>query len=310
MKALVTGCAGFIGSHMTDRLIKEGYDVTGIDSFTDYYSAGIKESNVTGALKSDRFHLIRKDLLAIDSFPDTDLIFHMAAQPGVRSSWGQGFKAYVANNIEATQHLLEHYRGRKIKKLVYSSSSSVYGDTMTPMLESYVPRPVSPYGVTKLAAECLCHLYGKNYGMPVVSLRYFTVYGPRQRPDMAISKFFRAIAGGDRVVVYGDGEQTRDFTYVSDAIEANLLAARADAPDEIFNIGGGSRTTINGLIAVIEKICGRKALVTREAKQTGDAENTLANIDRAASLLGWSPKVPLEEGLKRYYEYTYPQAGR
>ena len=214
MKTFVTGCGGFIGSHLVDRLLELGYEVTGIDCFTDYYSREIKEANISNALKHNNFKLIEEDILDMDKFPEVDYIFHLAAQAGVRASWGKSFEIYTRNNIEATQKLLEFYKDREIKKFVYASSSSVYGDAELPMREDSLLKPVSPYGVTKLAGENLCYLYWKNYQVPTVSLRYFTVYGPRQRPDMAIHKFVKAISNNEEITVFGDGSQTRDFTFV------------------------------------------------------------------------------------------------
>jgi UDP-glucose 4-epimerase len=244
MKALVTGCAGFIGSHLTDRLLSEGYDVIGIDCFTDYYSRSIKEANIQDALRNPRFIFIEQDIIEMDAFPEAEYVFHQAAQAGVRASWGSNFSIYTRNNIEATQKLLEWYKDKPLTKFVYASSSSVYGDAPLPMREDMRPEPVSPYGVTKLAAEHLCYLYWKNYGVPTVSLRYFSVYGPRQRPDMGINKFVSAILENLTITVFGDGNQTRDFTYISDIVEANVLAAKFSENGIVFNIGGGSRISV------------------------------------------------------------------
>ncbi len=253
MKALVTGCSGFIGSHLSDKLLEHGYDVVGIDCFTDYYSREIKEANIANALNHKNFEFVEGDLLDMNSYPEVDYVFHEAAQAGVRKSWGKDFEIYTRNNILVTQKLLEFYKDKKTRKFVYASSSSVYGDTELPMKEKTSLNPVSPYGVTKLAAENLCYLYWKNYGLPTASLRYFTVYGPRQRPDMAIHKFVKAISNEDEITIFGDGTQTRDFTYIDDAIEANLLAANSDSKGEIFNVGGGSTISVNELIKLIGK---------------------------------------------------------
>ena len=222
MKALVTGCVGFIGSHLVDKLLEHGYEVIGIDCFTDYYAREIKEANVSNALKNKNSKFIEEDILNMDKFPEVDYVFHLAAQAGVRASWGKSFEIYTRNNIEATQKLLEFYKDREIKKFVYASSSSVYGDAELPMREDSLLKPVSPYGVTKLAGENLCYLYWKNYNVPTVSVRYFTVYGPRQRPDMAMHKFVKAFLNNEEITVFGDGPQTRDFTFVEDAIETNM----------------------------------------------------------------------------------------
>lgn len=300
MKALITGCAGFIGSHLVDKLLKQGYEVINIDCFTDYYAREIKEVNISNALKNKNFKFIEEDILNMDKFPDVDYVFHLAAQAGVRASWGKSFAIYTRNNIEATQKLLEFYKDREIKKFVYASSSSVYGDAELPMKENSLLKPVSPYGVTKLAGENLCYLYWKNYRVPTTSLRYFTVYGPRQRPDMAIHKFVRAILKGDEITVYGDGTQTRDFTYVGDAVEANLLAANNNLVGEVFNIGGGTRISVNELIKKIEEIVGKKAKIKYIEKEKGDVRETLADISKAKELLNWNPKVNIDEGLRRY----------
>ena len=253
MKALITGCGGFIGSHITERLLKDGYDIIGIDSFMDYYSRAIKEENIATALEHKNFEFLEEDLLSIDHYPEVDYVFHEAAQAGVRKSWGKDFEIYTKNNIEVTQRLLEYYKDSDLIKFVYASSSSVYGDIELPMREDSLLKPFSPYGVTKLAGENLCYLYCKNYRVPTISLRYFTVYGPRQRPDMAIHKFVRTIFDDETITVFGAGAQTRDFTYVDDVVEANLLVAKSDLVGEAFNIGGGSRISVNDLIKLVEK---------------------------------------------------------
>lgn len=302
MIALVTGCAGFIGSNLTDRLIDEGHEIIGIDCFTDYYSSDIKKANISSALKRSNFKLVKEDILEIKEFPEVDCVFHLAAQAGVRASWGRSFDEYVRNNIDATQRLLEFYKDRKIEKFVFSSSSSVYGDADLPMREEELTRPVSPYGVTKLAAENLTYLYWKSYGIPTISLRYFTVYGPRQRPDMAIHKFVRAVMMGEEVTVYGDGTQMRDFTYISDVVEANLAAAEKSAEGGTFNIGGGSEISVNELIEKISERIGKDAIMRHVDRQKGDAGFTLADVSRARDVLGWVPKVSLDEGLTKYVE--------
>ena len=302
MKALVTGCAGFIGSHLVDKLLKQGFEVIGIDCFTDYYSREVKEANISNALKNKNFEFIEEDILDMEKFPEVDYIFHLAAQAGVRASWGKSFEIYTRNNIEATQKLLEFYKERKIKKFVYASSSSVYGDAELPMKEDSLLKPVSPYGVTKLAGENLCYLYYKNYGVPIISLRYFTVYGPRQRPDMAIHKFVRAVLNDEEITVFSDGTQTRDFTYVEDAVEANILAVESDIVGGVFNIGGGSRISVNDLIKLMEDIIRKKAKIKNIKKQKGDVRDTWADVNKAKKELEWIPKVKIEEGLKKFVE--------
>jgi len=303
MKALVTGCAGFIGSHLTERLLREGYEVIGIDCFTDYYPREIKEANLSNVLKSKKFKLIEEDILEMNKFPEVDYVFHEAAQAGVRASWGKSFETYMRNNVQATQKLLEFYKDLDIKKFVYASSSSVYGDAELPMREDSLLKPVSPYGVTKLAGENLCYLYWKNYNVPTVSLRYFTVYGPRQRPDMAIHKFVKAIFNGDEITVFGDGTQTRDFTFVDDVVEATILAAESNSVGEVFNIGGGSRVSVNDLIEMMEDIIGKKAKVKYIEKQKGDVRDTLADVSKASELLHWAPRVDINAGLKSFIEW-------
>src|SRR5262249_40244310 len=266
VKALVTGAAGFIGSTLVERLLRDGADVVGIDCFSDYYPRAIKERNVAPALGQPRYRFVEArlqdpDLAALSA--DRTHVFHLAAQAGVRKSWGKDFEIYTVNNIEATQVLLEASVSQKLERFVYASSSSVYGDLAPiPMREDALPQPVSPYGVSKLAAEQLCYLYFVNFGVPVVSLRYFTVYGPRQRPDMGFHKFLRAALRNEAITLYGDGEQTRDFTFVDDAVEANVLAAHRGVPGRVYNIGGGSRVSVNRVIEMIGRVTGRAPAVT------------------------------------------------
>jgi nucleoside-diphosphate-sugar epimerase len=308
MKCLVTGCAGFIGSTLTDKLLKDGHEVIGIDCFTDYYSPAIKKKNVGNASHHPGFTLIESDILGMSVFPDVEVVFHLAAQAGVRASWGSDFFIYTRNNIEATQLLLEWYKERKLKKFVYASSSSVYGDVPLPMREDVRIQPVSPYGVTKLAAEHLCYLYWKNFGLPTVSLRYFSVYGPRQRPDMAINKFVNAIFQNKPITVFGDGSQTRDFTYVSDVVDANILAANSPENGEVFNIGGGSRISVIALIREIEKCSGKTAQIRFEEFQKGDVNDTLAENTKAQDCLAWTPRVTISKGVKYYIEWFVKNA--
>ncbi len=303
MKALVTGCAGFIGSHLTEKLLQGDFEVIGIDCFTDYYSREIKEENLENCLNNSNFEFIEEDITTLSEFPKVDYVFHQAAQAGVRKSWGKEFQIYVDNNILATQRLLEFYKEMEIKKFVYASSSSVYGDTELPMREDKRLKPISPYGVSKLAAENLCYLYWKNFNVPTVSLRYFTVYGERQRPDMAFHKFIKSIMDGEELSVFGDGEQTRDFTYVGDIVESNLLAAKSDVVGEILNVGGGSRVSVNYLINLLEKLLDKKANVRYTEKQKGDVRDTLADTNKVEEELGWKPETSIEEGLRRQIEW-------
>jgi nucleoside-diphosphate-sugar epimerase len=315
MKAIVTGAAGFIGSHLCERLLKDGYSVVGIDCFTDYYDINVKEKNISLSKNNKNFTLIRKNILEIELeniLDGADIVFHEAAQPGVRASWGESFSIYTECNITATQKLLEALKNNKIlpenrqvKKLVYASSSSVYGDAEKyPTKENFVPKPVSPYGVTKLAAEDLCYLYSKNFGIPAVSLRYFSVYGPRQRPDMGFNKFIKAILTDKEIPIYGNGEQTRDFTYVSDIIDANMAAKDIDCPfGEIFNIGGGATVSVNETISMLEKIHGNKVKVKHLDTQTGDVAKTAADITKAKITLKYSPKMDIFTGLTNEYKW-------
>lgn len=305
MKALVTGCAGFIGSHVVERLLKEGYQVNGIDCFTDNYARAIKEKNMERALKNKRFCFIEDDITRMVQFPDADYIFHLAAQVGVRASWGNVFERYTRDNVLATQKLLEYYKTRQPRKFVFASSSSVYGDAELSMREDSLLKPVSPYGVTKLAAENLCYLYCRTYNLPTVSLRYFSVYGPRQRPDMAIHKFASAVSNDEEFIVFGNGRQTRDFTFIDDVVEATIAVSTNHSLGigETFNVGGGNRVSVNELINQIENIVGKKAEIKYNERQAGDVKDTHADITKITKLLHWAPKITLEEGLRRYIEW-------
>ena len=307
MKSLVTGAAGFIGSHLCEYLIEKGFQVVGIDNFMDYYPRSIKEANIADLRRDQNFKFVEANLLEVDLvklLDGIDVVFHQSAQAGVRASWGKTFKIYCDNNVLATQMLLEACRETTVKKFVYASSSSVYGDTKDlPMRESSLPCPVSPYGVSKLAAEHLCFLYYKNFGIPTISLRYFTVYGARQRPDMAFHRFFRWALENQTLKVYGDGEQSRDFTHVDDIVEANWLAFGKGLPGEVFNIGGGSRITLNGVIEIIMEITGRELEVDYEAKQKGDVRHTMADMAKAKEKLGYKPQVLIQDGLKTEYDW-------
>jgi UDP-glucose 4-epimerase len=303
MRCVVTGAAGFVGSSLCDRLLADGHEVVGIDCFVDYYPRAVKEKNLAGARSSERFSFIEENLLKTDFnklLQGAELVFHQAAQAGVRASWGEYFSSYCDNNILATQRLLEAAKGHStIKKIVYASSSSVYGNAETyPTKETVTPQPVSPYGVTKLAAEHLMSLYASEFGLPTVSLRYFTVYGPRQRPDMAFNRFSRAALSGQELTLYGDGEQSRDFTFISDIVEANMLAALHGKPGRVFNIGGGTQATVNQVLDIIRSAVGNLN-VKRYERQVGDARHTSADTTLARSELNYRPRVSLEEGIKR-----------
>jgi nucleoside-diphosphate-sugar epimerase len=301
VKSFVTGVAGFIGSHLAEKLLAAGHDVIGIDNFLDNYAGSFKEKNLSELSVHGNFTFVRDDLLQCDLkslLRDVSYVFHLAGQPGVRSSWGKEFARYTDNNIRATQLLLEAAKETKLTKFVYASTSSVYGDTDDlPMREEGGTRPISPYGATKLAAEHLCHLYWKAFGVPTVSLRFFTVYGPRQRPDMFFHIFMRALLRGDQVPLYDDGEQTRDFTFCADIVDGALAAAFYPGQGEVFNLGGGAQVSILNAIALVEGVSGRKANLRRFDRQKGDLRHTKARLDRAKSKLGYSPKVGLEQGL-------------
>jgi nucleoside-diphosphate-sugar epimerase len=307
VKALVTGCAGFIGSHLAAALLEAKATVIGIDCFTDYYPRSIKEANLEENKRRDGFQF------AETRIQDADLpalldgvthVFHLAAQAGVRKSWGSDFRAYTENNVEATQWLLEACVGRPLTRFVHASSSSVYGDNASiPMREDALPQPISPYGVTKLAAEALGYLYFVNHHVPAVAMRYFTVYGPRQRPDMAFHRFIRAAIRNEEIALYGDGEQTRDFTFVSDAVAATLAAADRGVPGRAYNIGGGSRVSMNEVIRIIERVAGHSLRVRREDTQKGDMRDTFADTTRARHDFGFEPTTRLEDGIQAEYRW-------
>lgn len=307
MKSLVTGVAGFIGSHLAEKLLAAGHDVIGIDNFLDNYPRPFKEKNLAGLSTQRNFSFVSGDLLNCDLkflLRDVSYAFHLAGQPGVRSSWGKEFARYTDNNIRSTQLLLETVKDLRLAKFVYASTSSVYGDTDDlPMREEGGTRPISPYGATKLAAEHLCHLYWKAFDVPTVSLRFFTVYGPRQRPDMFFHIFMRSLLRGDEVPLYDDGEQTRDFTFCADIVDGILGAAFYPGYGEVFNLGGGSEMSVLNAIELVEKISGRQAKLKRFARQKGDVRHTRARLDRAKGKLGYSPRVGLEEGLSEQWNW-------
>jgi nucleoside-diphosphate-sugar epimerase len=303
MRCLVTGCAGFIGSHLTDRLLGNGHEVVGVDALTDNYSAALKVRNLSSARHSAKFEFQEADLSTSPLEPlleSIDVVYHLAAQPGVRSSWGTHFRDYTQRNIVATQRLLEAARRRgKLRRFVYASSSSIYGTVSAlPVSESMLPRPVSPYGVTKLAGEHLCNLYHASFEVPIVSLRFFTVYGSRQRPDMAFHKFIDALEHGRCITVYDDGKQTRDFTHVSDVVSAAVLAGNAPiAVGRTYNIAGGSRVSVLDSLTCLESVMERELVVEYEPKQAGDVRDTYADIRSAQEDLAYRPVVPLRDGL-------------
>jgi UDP-glucose 4-epimerase len=292
---------------VSERLLAAGHEVVGLDCFTDYYDRSRKEHNLKKSRSSDRFHFEPIDLVDADLAPlleGAEVVYHLAGQPGVRPSWGSQFDRYVRDNVIATQRLLEALKEAPIKRFVFAGSSSVYGDAERfPTKETALPRPVSPYGVTKLAAEHLTLLYFRNFGLPAVSVRYFTVYGPRQRPDMAFARFMQAMAAEEEIEVFGDGEQTREFTYVSDAVDGTIKASTADVAGQIFNLGGGSRVTVNKVLATLEEISGLSVRRRQLPDAPGDPRHTGASINLARERLGWEPRVSLADGLARQWEW-------
>ena len=305
----MTGCAGFIGSHLTESLLGDGIDVLGVDCFNDNYGRAQKLHNVDAARSWDGFEFVPIDLARgslDDLVGECDLTFHLAAEPGVRPSWGQRFELYTRNNVLATQHLLEAAKRRPQNRFIYASSSSVYGQAESlPTHESVTPAPFSPYGITKLSGEHLCDAYHANYGVETVVLRYFSVYGPRQRPDMAFRRFCTAALDGLPLEVLGDGRQTRDFTFVDDVVAA--ARAAADAPgvlESAVNIGGGSRSALNQAIELLGELSGRELEVTHREHQRGDVIDTGADISAAKRALGYEPQVGLSEGLAAQWEWA------
>jgi UDP-glucuronate 4-epimerase len=313
--ALVTGCAGFVGSHLTEALLADGHAVVGVDCFSDNYPVAEKLENLARVRAHGRFELHSVDLAGADVgglVDRCDVVHHLAAEPGVRSSWGRRFDRFVHNNVEATQRLLEALRDRPGKRLVYASSSSVYGESeQLPTREDAPPRPLSPYGVTKLAAEQLCRVYHVNHGVDTVALRFFTVYGPRQRPDMAFRRFCEAAARGGRIELFGDGRQSRDFTYVDDVVAAIRAAGEIErAAGRAYNIGGGSPVSVNAALEELASIAGRPLDVRRAGRESGDVLHTAADSSRAREELGFAPATSLAEGLRAEYEWVLDRVER
>jgi UDP-glucuronate 4-epimerase len=300
---LITGVAGFVGSALARRLVAAGEEVVGVDCLTDYYDPGLKKDNLA-TIPADGFSFVREDVNTADLdslLAGVSVVFHEAGQPGVRKSWGEDFATYVDANVLATQRLLEAARrSRDLQRLVYASSSSVYGNALSyPTTENDVPRPHSPYGVTKLAAEHLCSLYASNFGVPTVSLRYFTVYGPGQRPDMAFNRFIRATLAGEPIEVFGTGEQVRDFTFVDDVVDANLRAAAHDVrPGSMYNVSGGTSISVNEVLDVLSDIAGAPLEVRRGEAVPGDVRQTGGSADKIREELGWEPGVDIVSGLR------------
>jgi nucleoside-diphosphate-sugar epimerase len=304
--AVVTGAAGFIGSHLCEGLVAGGDDVRGVDAFTPYYARAIKEENIAALLDEPGFSLIEADLadLSLESLLDgADVVYHLAAEPGVRASWGAGFARYTHYNLLATERMLEACRCNPPRRFVFASSSSIYGNAASfPTPETATPRPVSPYGVTKLAAEHLCEVYRVNYGVPTASLRLFTVYGPRQRPDMAFSRLVDCAVNGGAFELYGDGAQTRDCTYVGDVVAAMRAVAASDWVG-VANIGGGEQVSMNQVIALLSGVCGG-VQVLRRGEAAGDVRHTGADTRVAATAFGYDPETTLEEGLMAMVDWA------
>jgi nucleoside-diphosphate-sugar epimerase len=305
--ALVTGCAGFIGSHLTESLLEDGYTVIGVDCFNDNYRREDKRVNLEVALQHDDFRLVPDDVVSADLpalLAECDVVYHLAGEPGVRASWGRRFDRYTHHNVAATQRVLEAARDRPGLRVVYASSSSVYGDALTlPTHEDATPRPLSPYGVTKLAAEHMCGLYRSEHGLDTVSLRYFSVYGPRQRPDMAFRRFCEAVAAGRPIELFGDGRQTRDFTFVGDIVAATRAAGEGDASG-VLNVGGGGAISLNRALELLAGIAGRPLDVRRGERESGDVQDTGADISRAQALLGYAPRTTVADGLAAEFEWV------
>ena len=310
----MTGCAGFVGSHSTEALLAAGHAVRGIDAFTSYYEPAIKRTNLSAALSHPGFELVEADLATTDCdglLDGVDAVLHLAGQPGVRSSWEDGFEDHVRCNITATQRLLEAARRQSTQRFVAASSSSIYGDADSfPTSESVTPLPVSPYGVTKLAAEHMVTLYGTNFGLSTVSLRYFTVYGPRQRPDMAIQRMIRSSLGGPAFPLFGDGSASRSFTFIGDVVRANLAALEADvAPGTAVNLSGDEIVSVTELLELVGTLTGVDVPVDHFSSQPGDARHTGGATERAAELLGWTSSTPLADGISEQIRWNRATAG-
>ena len=304
MNCLVTGAAGFIGSHLCERLLADGHRVTGLDAFTDYYARPLKELNLAPALAHPEFRFRELDLSAdplAEAVAGAELVFHLAAMPGLTRSWTD-FDAYNRHNVTATHRLLESLRGRSIRKFIYASTSSVYGRYACGD-EGLPPRPSSPYGVTKFAGENLARIYADEFDIPTVVLRYFSVYGPRQRPEMAYSLFIDRILRGEPLPLTGDGLQVRGNTYVADCVDATVRAALGAAPGEVYNLGGGELTTVLEVIRRLERLTGRAAVIERRPPRGGDQVSTGADVSKLARHLGWRPTTTLDEGLAAQIAY-------
>jgi nucleoside-diphosphate-sugar epimerase len=305
MRCLVTGAAGFIGSHLVEGLVADGHVVIGVDSYDEYYERAYKETNLARLGKLQRFEFQERDVmeLAPADLEKIEAVFHLAARPGVRASWGAGFELYVRNNILVTHHLLDSLveaRPAAFGKLVIASSSSVYGDALRlPTAEDTCPNPISPYGVTKLTCEKLCTSYRRAFGIPIVMLRYFTVYGPRQRPDMAFHRFIAAALAGRQITVNGDGHQSRDFTYVDDIVDGTIRASKCQADLATFNLGNDRSASVHEVLDLLSDLLDCRLQIIHGPAQPGDTRNTRADITTARRDLGFAPVTSLRQGLLR-----------
>jgi len=309
---LVTGCAGFIGSHLAERLLEDGHDVVGVDSFTEYYERARKEENVAAAVAHSRFRLVEADLAEADLGPllgEAAGVFHLAAQPGVRASWGESFELYARRNLVASQRLFEAAAQGAVR-VVWASSSSVYGDAESyPTREDTPPAPISPYGITKLACEHMAGAYARSFGLDVVTLRYFTVYGPRQRPDMAFARLVAALVEEREFTVFGTGEQSRQFTYVDDVVDATVAAFERAHSGRVYNVGGGVEATLAEAIATLERLGGRALELRHAPPMAGDVRRTGADVGRLRADTGWEPRTSLEDGLAAHLAWARTVAG-
>ena len=311
--AVITGCAGFLGSHLCEALLATGHAVTGVDCFTDFYARAVKEENLAGVCRAPGFRLVEADIAEVPLAPmldGVDVVFHLAAQAGVQPSFGDGFDEYLHHNVQGTQRLLEAVAGRDLRAFVYASSSSVYGDQHSyPVAEDAPLRPLSPYGATKVITEQLAEAFWRSHGVPVVGLRYFTVYGPRQRPDMAFSRFLTRAVRGRPLPVLGDGRQVREFTYVDDVVAATIAAAERGERGAVYNVGGGQPVSVLGAVALLEELLDRPLCLEYFEGGPGDPRRTEADITRAGRDLGYEPATPLAEGLAAHLEALH-EGGR